>query len=172
MTAFYVTTPIYYVNDVPHLGHAYTTIVADTLARYHRSRGRQVFFLTGTDEHGQKVEQAAKQIDLTPRELADKVVSRFKETWQNLNIRYDDFIRTTEPRHREIVNDIWRRMEKNGDIYLDEYDGLYCVGCEEYFTQTQLDGGDTCPIHGTKVEHLKQPSYFFRMSRYQDALLE
>jgi methionyl-tRNA synthetase len=171
MNPFYVTTPIYYVNDIPHLGHAYTTIIADILARYHRARGQQVFSLTGTDEHGQKIERAATAQNERPIQLADRVVSRFKETWTNLNIRHDDFIRTTESRHREVVHALWRRMAAAGDIYLGEYDGLYCVSCEEYYTEGQLVDG-LCPVHETKVEHLKQPSYFFCMSRYQDRLLE
>jgi methionyl-tRNA synthetase len=170
MNPFYVTTPIYYVNDIPHLGHAYTTIIADILARYHRARGQRVFSLTGTDEHGQKIERAARAQGEQPIELADRVVSRFKETWTNLDIRHDDFIRTTESRHREVVHALWRRMAAAGDIYLGEYDGLYCVACEEYYTEGQLEDGK-CPVHETEVEHLKQPSYFFRMSRYQDRLL-
>jgi len=172
MTSFYITTPIYYVNDIPHLGHAYPSIVADVMARFHRSQGEEVFFLTGTDEHGQKIERAASAKGESPIQLADRVVSRFRQTWENLNIRHDDFIRTTEPRHEKVVSQIWKRMEEAGDIYLGEYDGQYCVACEEYYTEGQLDDGKTCPVHGTEVEHLKQPSYFFRMSRYQDQLLE
>jgi methionyl-tRNA synthetase len=172
MCAFYITTPIYYVNDIPHLGHAYTTIVADALARYHRARGRRVLFLTGTDEHGQKIERAAQARGEKPIELADRVVSRFRETWTALGVANDDFIRTTEERHARVVRAIWERMRASGDIYLGEYDGLYCVGCEEYFTEGQLAEGGKCPVHGTPVEHLRQPSYFFRMSRYQDRLLE
>jgi len=172
MGSFYVTTPIYYVNDIPHLGHAYTTIVADVLARYHRAQGDAVFFLTGTDEHGQKIERAAQASKIQPIELANQVVARFRQTWVNLEIHNDDFIRTTEPRHREVVHALWRRMQQAGDIYLGEYDGLYCVSCEEYYTEGQLAEGGLCPIHNTAVEHLKQPSYFFRMSRYQDRLLE
>lgn len=170
--AFYVTTPIYYVNDIPHLGHAYTTIIADVLARYQRARGQEVFFLTGTDEHGQKIERAAQKNGEAPIELADRVVSRFRQTWTNLSICNDDFIRTTEERHQEVVQALWRRMADAGDIYLGEYDGLYCVSCEEYYTEGQLGEGGNCPIHNTPVEHLQQPSYFFRMSKYQDRLLE
>jgi methionyl-tRNA synthetase len=171
-STFYITTPIYYVNDIPHLGHAYTTIVADTLARYHRARSADVFFLTGTDEHGQKIERSAQTRRETPKQLADRVVSRFKQTWTNLNIRNDDFIRTTEQRHKSVVQALWQRMADAGDIYLGEYDGLYCVGCEEYYTEGQLADGGTCPVHGTAVEKLKQPSYFFRMSRYEERLLQ
>jgi len=172
MTAFYVTTPIYYVNDVPHLGHAYTTIVADALARYHRARGHSTFFLTGTDEHGQKIERAAMARGERPIQLADRVVERFRETWDHLGIQPDDFIRTTEARHAAVVSDLWRRMDAAGDIYLGEYDGLYCVACEEYYTEGQLEAGGNCPIHHAPVEHMKQPSYFFRMSRYQEPLLK
>lgn len=170
-SSFYISTPIYYVNDVPHLGHAYTTIVADALARYNRSRNKKVFFLTGTDEHGQKIERAAQKLKESPQILADQVFIRFKETWKNLNISNDDFIRTTEPRHIKVVQAIWKRMMDAGDIYLGDYDGLYCVGCEEYYTEGQAEDGG-CPVHGTKLERLKQPSYFFRMSRYQDRLLQ
>jgi methionyl-tRNA synthetase len=142
------------------------------LARYHRARGGDVFFLTGTDEHGQKIERAAQARKERPIELANRVVSRFRESWTNLGIRNDDFIRTTEARHRDVVHALWRRMAEAGDIYLGEYDGLYCVSCEEYFTESQLAEGGLCPIHNAPVEHLKQPSYFFRMSRYQDRLLQ
>lgn len=171
MQPFYISTPIYYVNDVPHLGHAYTTVVADTLARYHRCRGAAVRFQTGTDEHGQKIEAAAEARGLTPLQLADEVVSRFRATWAALGIAHDDFIRTTEPRHAAVVQRLWQRIAERGDIYLGEYDGAYCVACEEYYTETQLLA-DRCPVHGTPVTRLKQTSYFFRMSRYQDALLE
>ena len=171
-SSFYITTPIYYVNDIPHLGHAYTTIVADVLARYHRSRGQAVHFLTGTDEHGQKIEEAATAQRTTPIKLADRVVSRFRQTWQHLGVGNDDFIRTTEDRHKVVVQEMWRRMDAAGDIYLGEYDGLYCVACEEYYTEGQLDEGNCCPVHRKPVEHMKQPSYFFRMSKYQDQLLE
>ena len=172
MKSFYITTPIYYVNDVPHLGHAYTTIIADLTARYHRARGRETFFLTGTDEHGEKIERAATERGKKPLKLADQVVQRFKQTWRNLDVHNDDFIRTTEARHAKVVADIWKRMADAGDIYLGEYDGLYCVGCEEYYTEGQLADGGKCPVHQTKVEHRKQPSYFFAMSKYQDRLLK
>ena len=172
MTSFYISTPIYYVNDVPHLGHAYTTIIADLTARYHRARGHETFFLTGTDEHGEKIERAAIARGTKPLKLADQVVQRFQQTWRTLDIRNDEFIRTTEARHAKVVSAIWKRMTDSGDIYLGEYDGLYCVGCEEYYTEGQLDEGGCCPVHQTKVEHRKQASYFFAMSKYQDRLLE
>ena len=171
MDKFYITTPIYYVNDVPHIGHAYTTIAADALARYHRARGSSVRFLTGTDEHGQKIERAAAERGLAPKELADAVVRGFEQTWVNLGITNDDFIRTTEPRHKEVVQQMWQRMADAGDIYLGHYEGLYCVGCEEYYTEMQLSEGK-CPLHGTEPERMQQPSYFFRMSKYQQALLD
>ncbi len=172
MKPFYITTPIYYVNDVPHLGHAYTTIIADLLARYHRARGRETFFLTGTDEHGEKIERAATERGKKPIKLADQVVQRFQQTWRTLDIRNDDFIRTTEKRHAKVVTAIWKRMADAGDIYLGEYDGLYCVGCEEYYTEGQLTEDGCCPVHQTKAEHRKQSSYFFAMSKYEDRLLE
>ncbi|MDP6484114.1 MAG: class I tRNA ligase family protein, partial [Nitrospinota bacterium] len=135
---FYVTTPIYYVNDNPHIGHAYTTIAADTLARFHRLAGTRVFLLTGTDEHGQKVERAARDQGLTPQGLADQVVGRYHQLWDRLRIEPDDFIRTTEARHRKGVEDLFRRVRENGDIYLDEYEGWYCTPDESFWTDTQV----------------------------------
>src|SRR5215470_3669516 len=169
--SIYFTTPIYYVNDAPHIGHAYTTVVADTLARYHRARGRHVFFATGTDEHGQKIEQAAQKAVLDPKTFADGVVKRFKATWQKLLVAPDRFIRTTDPDHAPVVIDIWKRMEAAGDIYYGEYEGWYCIGCEAFYTEAQLVDGGKCPVHGTPVERLKEASYFFRLSKYQDRLL-
>ncbi len=168
---FYVTTPIYYVNDVPHIGHAYTTIAADTLARYKRLRGYDCFFLTGTDEHGQKVEKAAREAGQTPLALADRVVERFKGLWETLHISADDFIRTTEARHHEAVSALFHRVWEKGDIYLGDYEDWYCTPCETFWTETQLAGGNTCPDCGRPTERLKEKSYFFRMSNYQDALL-
>jgi len=168
---FYVTTPIYYVNDVPHIGHAYTTIAADVLARYHRSMGRQARFLTGTDEHGQKIDKAARAQGMEPIQLADRVVERFQGLWERFNCRYDDFIRTTEPRHEQAVARLFERVRDKGDIYLGEYEGLYCTGCEEYYTEsTAVDG--CCPIHKVPLERLKEKSYFFRMSKYTQPLLD
>jgi methionyl-tRNA synthetase len=171
MTSFYITTPIYYVNDAPHLGHAYTTIAADALARFHRMRGDATRFLTGTDEHGLKIEQAAAARGLGPQALADEVVERFRATWKNLGIGNDDFIRTTEPRHKTIVADMWRRMVAAGDIYLGAYEGWYCVSCEAYYTEGQLEPGKLCPTHKKEVSWLSEPTYFFRLGRYQDQLL-
>jgi methionyl-tRNA synthetase len=169
--SFYVTTPIYYVNDVPHIGHAYTTIAADVLARFHRTMGRQVRFQTGTDEHGQKIDKTATAQKIKPIELADRVVERFRSLWTNLNINEDDFIRTTEQRHQKTVQTLFKRIQERGDIYLGEYEGLYCTGCEEYYTETQLENG-CCPIHKTQPEKLKEKSYFFRMSKYTQPLLD
>ncbi|MBI3398807.1 MAG: methionine--tRNA ligase, partial [Deltaproteobacteria bacterium] len=168
---FYVTTPIYYVNDVPHIGHAYTTIAADCIARYKRLRGYDVFFLTGTDEHGQKVEKAALSSGLKPVELADKVVVRFKDLWKRLNISNNDFIRTTEEKHKRAVEHFWKKVLANGDIYLGEYEDWYCTPCESFFTEKQLIDRK-CPDCKRPVEKLKEPSYFFRMSKYRGELLK
>jgi methionyl-tRNA synthetase len=171
--SFYITTPIYYVNDVPHLGHAYTTIAADALARFHRSRGQDTWMLTGTDEHGQKIQDAAIARNMTPIDLADEVVERFRETWANLEIAHDDFIRTTELRHKEVVQEIWQRMEAAGDIYLDAYRGWYCVSCEAYYPEAQLLADKTCPVHTeTPARWVEEPSYFFKLSEYQQPLLD
>jgi methionyl-tRNA synthetase len=170
---FYITTPIYYVNDVPHLGHAYTTIAADVLARWHRQKGDKTFFLTGTDEHGLKIQQAAEKKGITPKELADETHKKFKELWELLNISYDRFIRTTDPDHIEAVKHIFQKCYENGDIYLSEYESWYCVGCEEFKTETEIKDNDyKCPIHQKKCEKIKEESYFFRLSKYQDKLLE
>ena len=168
---FYVTTPIYYVNDVPHIGHAYTTIAADALARYKRLNGYDCFFLTGTDEHGQKVETTAQAAGQAPLELADKVVERFKGLWNTLHISADDFIRTTQERHYKAVAALYQRVWEKGDIYLGDYEDWYCTPCETFWTQTQLVNGNTCPDCRRPTERLKEKSYFFRMSKYQDALL-
>jgi len=167
---FCLTTPIYYVNDVPHIGHAYTTLACDVLARYQRGRGAEVFFLTGTDEHGQKVEKAAQAKGETPLELADRVVKRFQSLWEKLNIDYTDFIRTSQERHKVAVQEIFRTIQAKGDIYLGEYEDWYCTPCETFWTETQLMDGN-CPDCGRPTEKLKESSYFFRMSRYQEQLL-
>ena len=167
---FYITTPIYYVNDVPHIGHAYTTVAADVMARYKRLEGDDVFFLTGTDEHGQKVEEAAQKKGETPIELADRVVKRFSGLWEKLNISNDDFIRTTEDRHKEVARELFRRVEEKGDIYLGEYEDWYCTPCETFLTENQLID-ENCPDCKRPVKKLKEESYFFRMSAYQEKLL-
>jgi methionyl-tRNA synthetase len=170
---FYVTTPIYYVNDVPHLGHAYTTVAADVLARYYRQVGVKTFFLTGTDEHGQKIQKAAEDKGISPKELADKTHLAFKELWKKLNISYDRFIRTTDPDHIKAVQYIFQKCYENGDIYLSEYESYYCVGCEEFKTETEIKDYDyKCPIHLKPCEKVKEESYFFRLSKYTDKLLE
>ena len=170
MAKFYVTTPIYYVNDIPHLGHAYTTVAADVVARYHRLLGDDVLFLTGSDEHGQKVEKSALDQNLTPIQLADKVVVRFSDLWKRLNISNDDFIRTTEERHDKVVKALWIKLEEKGDIYLDEYEGWYCTHCETFWTDGQLDE-EKCPDCHREVHKLKEESYFFKLSAYQEKLL-
>jgi len=168
---FYVTTPIYYVNDVPHIGHAYTTVAADVLARYKRLCGYDCFFLTGTDEHGQKVEKAAQAAGQTPLALADQVVERYKALWEALRISADDFIRTTQERHYKAVTALYQRVWAKGDIYLGDYEDWYCTPCETFWTESQLVNGNKCPECGRPVEKLKEKSYFFRMSKYQDPLL-
>ncbi len=168
---FYVTTPIYYVNDVPHIGHAYTTIAADALARYHRLLGKDVFFLTGTDEHEKKIEKTARAQGLSPKELADRVVINFQKLWKVLNISNDDFIRTTEKRHYETVSHLFKTILDKGDIYLGEYEDWYCIPCETFLTDAQLIDGK-CPECKRPVEKLKEESYFFRLSRYGDKLLD
>ncbi|NLF19662.1 MAG: methionine--tRNA ligase [Lentisphaerae bacterium] len=168
---FYVTTPIYYVNDKPHIGHAYTTILADVLARYHRLLGLPTHFLTGTDEHGQKVQRAAQANGITPQEQCDRTVVRFQELWQRLEITHDDFIRTTEPRHTAIVQRLLRELYERGEIYAAEYAGWYCVPCERFFMEKDLVDGQ-CPECHRGVEKLVEKSYFFRMSAYQSWLVE
>jgi methionyl-tRNA synthetase len=169
---FYVTTPIYYVNDVPHIGHAYTTITADALARWHRLLGDDVWFLTGTDEHGLKVQRAAYAIGLSPIEHADQTSERFREAWDLLSIEYDDFIRTTEPRHYEAVQTMLQAAFDNGWIELGTYEGLYCVSCEAYYTVDDLIDGELCPIHRRPVELFKEDNYFFKLSAFEQPLLD
>ena len=168
---YYLTTPIYYVNDQPHLGHAYTTVAADVLARYMRLRGGDVFFLTGTDEHGQKVERAAKERGERPIELADRMVDRFKALWRRLEISNDDFIRTTQERHKRAVQRLFQKIAERGDIYKGEYEGWYCTPCETFIPEAQMEEGNICPDCGRPTERLKEESYFFRMSKYQEPLL-
>jgi len=168
---FYLTTPIYYVNDVPHIGHAYTTIIADTIARYARLKGMDTFFLTGTDEHGQKIEEAAKQRGKTPQEYADEISAKFKQLWDEFEISYDKFIRTTDPKHKEGVKKAFKIMFEKGDIYKGEYEGNYCVSCETFFTETQLIDKEFCPDCGKPTRKLKEESYFFKLSKYEKELL-
>ncbi len=170
-STYYVTTPIYYVNDVPHIGHAYTTLAADVLARYYRLKGLEVFFLTGTDEHGQKVQRAAQVKGLSPKELADQNAQHFRDLWSKMNISCDDFIRTTEPRHLNAVTYFLERMITAGDVYLGEYEDWYCVHDETFYTESQLQDG-RCPMCNRPVEKVKEPSYFFRLGKYQDRLIQ
>ncbi|MDH4228278.1 MAG: methionine--tRNA ligase [Nitrospirota bacterium] len=166
----FITTPIYYVNDVPHIGHAYTTIAADTLARYKRMTGHDVLLLTGTDEHGQKIQKAAEARGITPLQLADRLSEGFREVWKTLGIAHDDFIRTTEERHRTAVYAVYERMRAAGDVFLGEYEGSYCVPCESFWTGLQLVNGN-CPDCGRAVETVTESSWFFRLSAYGDRLL-
>ncbi len=169
---FYITTPIYYVNGEPHLGHAYTTVAADIVARYNRLKKKRVFFLTGTDEHGLKIQQTAEKLGISPKELADRNAARFKELWKVLNISYDRFIRTTEPDHVEAVKHILQKCYERGDIYKGYYEGWYCVGCEEFKTEKELLEGHVCPIHKKPCEYVKEETYYFRLSKYTGPLLE
>ena len=168
---FYITTPIYYANDEPHIGHSYTTILADVLSRYHRSIGEEVFFLTGLDEHGQKVQQAAEERGIDPQQHCDEMAQKWKLLWKKLHIRYDDFIRTTEPRHEKVVKDILTKVKDGGDIYMDEYGGHYCVGCERFYTEKELEDGK-CPQHEKELEFITEKNYFFKMSKYQQKLID
>jgi methionyl-tRNA synthetase len=171
MTKYYVTTPIYYINGLPHIGHVFSTVLADTIARYHRMLGDDVAFLTGTDEHGQKAEKAARESGITPKDWADRIVPGFKDLWKLLNISNTDFIRTTEKRHREGVEEIFLRSHANGDIYLGAYEGWYCTFDENFLTDGQLVNGN-CPDCNRPVERIKEDSYFFRLSNYQEPLLK
>ena len=168
---FYITTPLYYVNASPHIGHSYTQIVCDCIARYKRLKGEKVFFLTGTDEHGQKVYRSAEKAGKQTQEFADGVVERFKQLWKRLDISYDDFIRTTEARHIKAVQKALKALYDKGDIYEDVYSGYYCVPCETFWQKPQLKD-NLCPDCGRAVEYLEEKSYFFRLSKYQDWLLK
>lgn len=172
VSRFYVTTPIYYVTAEPHLGHAYTTIIGDALTRWHRLLGEDVKYLTGTDEHGLKVQRAAEAAGEDPRAFVDRIAPKYAEAWKGLDIAHDDFIRTTEARHRTAVEELLQRCYDAGDIELDFYRGKYCVRCEEYYTDDELLPGDLCPIHKLAVEQVEEENYFFRLSRFEDRLLE
>ncbi len=171
MGRFYITTPIYYANDAPHVGSAYTTVNADALARWHRLVGDEVKFLTGTDEHGQKMADAAAKNGATPREWTDRVSERFREAWSVLDISNDDFIRTTEPRHYSSVQKFLSVIYENGYIYKDVYKGLYCVSCEDYYTLEASDNG-TCPIHHSPLTEMEEENWFFKLSAFEERLLE
>lgn len=169
--AFYITTPIYYVNASPHIGHAYTTIVADVLARYYRMAGVETFFVTGTDEHGDKIAEAAQKAGITPKEYADRISAQFRSLWPELSITNDYFIRTTDSNHIENVRYILQKVYDSGDIYFGQYEGYYCVGCERFYMEKELVDGK-CPDHQTEPEHRKESNYFFRMSKYQNWLID
>ena len=168
---FYLTTPIYYVNARPHLGHACTTIMADAMCRYRRLRGERVYFLTGTDEHGDRIAQVAAAAGVTPQAYADEISGAFRETWRQLGITNDDFIRTTEPRHTEVVRQVLQKLYDAGEIYFGEYGGWYCYGCERFYTEKEIVDGK-CPDHQTALTFIKEKNYFFRMSKYQAWLIK
>lgn len=172
MKKYFVTTPIYYINDIPHIGHTCTTVAADILARRHRQRGEDVFFLTGTDEHGQKVAQAAEKEGLEVKEYCDKISPRFEEAWKKLNISHDFFIRTTDPRHEKVVGEIMEKIYENGDIYKDKYEGYYCIGCEKFLTETDLVD-QKCPLHPEDQTVKKsEENWFFKLTKYVPKLIE
>jgi methionyl-tRNA synthetase len=168
--SFYITTPIYYVNASPHIGHAYTTIVADVLARYHRMAGEDTFFVTGTDEHGDKIAEAAKRAGITPKEYADKISAQFRNLWPELSITNDYFIRTTDTDHIETVRSILQKVYDSGDIYFGSYGGYYCFGCERFLTEKEIID-NKCPEHGKEPQYIEEKNYFFKMSKYQDWLI-
>ncbi|HSL48446.1 MAG TPA: methionine--tRNA ligase, partial [Candidatus Deferrimicrobiaceae bacterium] len=171
MSTFYLTTPIYYVNARPHLGHACTTIMADAMCRYRRLAGDRVYFLTGTDEHGERIAQVAAQAGKSPQAYADEIAAVFRETWRRLGITNDDFIRTTEPRHRKVVQEVLQRLYDAGEIYFGEYGGWYCYGCERFYTEKEIVDGK-CPDHQTALTFIKEKNYFFKMSKYQAWLIK
>ena len=165
MNSYFITTPIYYVNARPHLGHAYTTVVADAMARYHKLLGEDTLFLTGTDEHGDKIVQAAEKLGKTPKEFVDDISGRFQALWPHLDIANDRFVRTTDPQHMAAVQTFLQRVYDRGDIYFGEFGGHYCYGCERFYTEKELENG-LCPQHLTKPEYISEKNYFFRMSKY------
>lgn len=171
LKTFYLTTPIYYPSGNLHIGHAYTTVAGDAMARYKRMRGYDVMFLTGTDEHGQKIQRKAEEKGITPQQYVDEIVSGIQELWGKLDISYDDFIRTTQDRHKAVVEKLFARLVEQGDIYLDQYEGWYCTPCESFYTDRQLENGN-CPDCNRPVEKVKEESYFFKMSKYADRLLQ
>jgi methionyl-tRNA synthetase len=171
VSTFYLTTPIYYVNATPHLGHAYTTILADAMTRYRRLRGDDVFFLTGTDEHGDKISQAAAKAGIPPQAYVDRIAAEFRTTWGELGIGYDRFIRTTDADHRAVVQQILGKLWDAGEIYLGRYGGQYCFGCERFYTEKEIVDGK-CPDHQTPLTYIEEENYFFRMSRYQGWLID
>ena len=169
---FYITTPIYYVNSVPHIGHAYTTIALDILARYKREQGFDVRFLTGTDEHGANIEKSAAAKGVSPKAWTDEVSAKYKEMWKTLNISYDDFIRTTDAKHEHVVQAIFEKLLKSGDIYLGSYAGKYCLSCEQYYNDSEILEGGLCPVHKKPLTEVHEETYFFKLSRYEKPLLK
>ena len=170
MPRIYITTPIYYVNGDPHLGSAYTMLITDTLARYYRAHGWETFYLTGTDEHGDKIAQAAAEAGMSPKEFTDRISTAFRAAWDTCDITYDHFIRTTDPYHIRYVQELLTKVHEAGDIFFDRYSGLYCVGCERFYTQKELRDGK-CPDHLIEPKLIEEENYFFRMSKYQERLL-
>ena len=168
---FYITTAIAYASKKPHIGNSYDIVLADMIARYKRKKGYDVHFLTGSDEHGQKIEENAKEIGVTPKELVDKVAGEIKSVWDCLNVTYDRFIRTTDADHEDAVKKIFKKLYDQGDIYKGEYEGKYCVPCESFFTPSQLVDGK-CPDCGRECIDSKEEAYFLRLSKYQDRLVE
>ncbi len=172
---YYLTTPLYYVNSKPHIGHSYTTIAADVLARFERLIGKDVFFLTGTDEHGQKVDKAAREAAVTPQEFTDKISLTFRDLWKTLNIQYDDFIRTTEGRHQQAVAQVWKKLNEKGEIYRDTYSGWYCTPCETFWTEGQVtgeNGATLCPDCRRTVEKIEEENFFLKLSAHQSWLID
>ncbi|MEE0457597.1 MAG: methionine--tRNA ligase, partial [Anaerovibrio sp.] len=170
--SFYITTPIYYPSAKLHIGHAYCTTIADSVARFHRLADEEVFFLTGSDEHGQKIQQKAEEQGITPIEYVNPIVAGFQNLWKLLNISNDDFIRTTEKRHEKVVQEVFRRIYAKGDIYKGAYTGLYCTPCESYWTEHQLDENGCCPDCHRPVQEVSEEAYFFKISKYADRLLK
>lgn len=168
---FYVTTPIYYPSGKFHIGTAYSTVLADSLKRYNKLKGKDTYMITGTDEHGQKIQELAEKLGKTPKEYVDEMASIAKQLWDKMDIQYDDYIQTTEPRHKKVVQRIFDKFMESGDIYKGEYEGLYCVPCETFFTQTQLIDGK-CPDCRREVKTMKEEAYFFNMKKYANRLLE
>jgi methionyl-tRNA synthetase len=168
--SFYITTPIYYVNAAPHLGHAYTTIAADVLARHHRQRGEEVFFLTGTDEHGEPVADAAHALGVQPQELADRNSERFRALAPQIGATNDFFIRTTDPRHMAVVQEILSKVRENGHVYMGTYEGWYCPKCADFKAESEIDEGELCPIHHVKLTREQEENYFFALSSFQEPL--
>ena len=172
MNKFMVTTAIDYVNGAPHIGHAFEKILTDVLFRHFKQRTDSTFFLTGTDEHGIKIQKTAATLGITPKELCDENSQKFKDSWALLDINYDKFIRTTDLEHTKIVQEIFEKLLKKGDIYKHKYEGLYCSGCESFLSPKDLDENGNCPIHGKKPELVSEENYFFKLTKYKDAIIK